>query len=93
MFMQKTINLKKAGILGILFFSMSPTVATADGIRENATSVQTVQQNVNIKGKVADSNGEPIIGASIRVKGLSAGVVSDLEGNFELQIPSGHRLL
>ena len=93
MFMQKTINLKKAGILGILFFSMSPTVATADGIRENATSVQTVQQNVNIKGKVADSNGEPIIGASIRVKGLSAGVVSDLEGNFELQIPSGHSTL
>ena len=89
--MKKTINLKKMGIFGMLFFSMSPTVVMAgnSNTARNAVSVQTIQQNVKITGTVIDGNGEPIIGANIRVAGSTTGVTSGLDGHFELQVPDG----
>ncbi|MBO6237856.1 MAG: SusC/RagA family TonB-linked outer membrane protein, partial [Bacteroidales bacterium] len=39
-----------------------------------------------IKGKVLDSNGEAIIGASVVVPGTTNGVITDLDGNFELRV-------
>ena len=41
------------------------------------------------KGKVLDSNGEPIVGASVFVPGTSNGVITDIDGNFEIRVPSG----
>lgn len=53
-------------------------------------SVQTVlQQGRTISGKVIDQNGEPIIGANVVVKGTSNGVITDVDGNFELRNASG----
>lgn len=53
-------------------------------------SVQTVlQQGRTISGKVTDQNGEPIIGANVVVKGTSNGVITDVDGNFELRNASG----
>ncbi|MCH3981773.1 MAG: carboxypeptidase-like regulatory domain-containing protein [Prevotella sp.] len=37
-----------------------------------------------MKGRVLDVNGEPIIGASVIVKGTSQGAVTDLDGNFSI---------
>ena len=37
-----------------------------------------------LKGKVVDQNGEAVIGASIQVKGTTAGVITDINGNYEL---------
>lgn len=44
------------------------------------------QQNkgITIKGKVLGTDGEPIIGVSVLVKGTSNGIVTDLEGNYTL---------
>src|SRR5688572_30484862 len=42
----------------------------------------------NISGKVTDANGETLPGASIGVKGLVAGTISDASGNFSLSIKS-----
>ena len=39
-----------------------------------------------IKGKVLDSNGEAIVGASVVVPGTTNGVITDLDGNFELRV-------
>ena len=46
----------------------------------------------SIKGKVVDANGEPIIGAGIVVVGTTNGAVSDLDGNFELNVKAGAEL-
>ena len=35
-----------------------------------------------IRGKVLDSNGEGIIGASVVVPGTTNGVITDIDGNF-----------
>lgn len=42
-----------------------------------------------IRGKVYDENGEALLGATIIVKGTTIGTTSDMEGNFNLQIPTG----
>ena len=42
-------------------------------------------QQITCKGNIADVSGEPIIGASVVVKGTSQGTVSDLDGNFTIQ--------
>lgn len=37
-----------------------------------------------MKGTIVDANGAPVIGATIRVKGTTMGVISDIDGNFTL---------
>ena len=46
-------------------------------------------QHLSITGKVTDKQGEPIIGASVLVKGTANGVITDLDGVFNLKdVPS-----
>lgn len=46
-------------------------------------------QNKTVSGIVIDGTGEPVIGASVLVKGTSNGVITDIDGNFTLQnVPS-----
>lgn len=43
-------------------------------------------------GKVVDSNGEPIIGASVIVKGTVIGVMTDIDGKFTIKAQNGATL-
>ena len=47
------------------------------------------QAQFTATGKVTDSKGEGLIGATIAVEGASVGTVTDADGNFRLQVPSG----
>ena len=53
-------------------------------------AVQAVQQSAVVKGQVTDKNGEPIIGATVKVKDAAAvGTVTDFDGDYELSdVPS-----
>ena len=46
-----------------------------------------------VKGVVTDDTGEPVIGASVKQKGLSMGVVTNIDGEFSLDIPDHATLL
>lgn len=51
-------------------------------------------QNMTVKGSVVDSQGEPIIGASVVEKGNNSnGVITDLEGQFSLTLRKGKRVV
>ena len=50
-------------------------------------------QNVSVQGTVTDENGESMIGVSVLVKGTNTGVITDLDGNFALSVPSGSTLV
>ncbi len=41
-----------------------------------------------VKGTVIDNEGEPVIGGSVRLKGGKIGVVTDIDGNFSLDVPN-----
>lgn len=42
-------------------------------------------QEVTLKGIVKDSNGEPLVGVSVQIKGTQNGTVTNLEGSFTLR--------
>lgn len=52
----------------------------------NAKTASAVVQKKTIKGKVIDAQGEAIIGANVRIKGTSIGTITDIDGNFTLEV-------
>ena len=57
-------------LLFLALMAVTSTIAMAQG---------------NVSGKVVDTTGEPIIGASVVVKATSVGTVTDLDGNYAIQ--------
>lgn len=45
-----------------------------------------------ITGTITDEHDEPLIGATIKVRGTNLGTVSDIDGNYELEVPQGAEL-
>ncbi len=44
---------------------------------------------VKVRGHVVDSDGEPVIGANIKAAGSAVIAVTDIEGNFNINVPVG----
>lgn len=45
-----------------------------------------------VKGVIADVNGEPLIGATVKVKGTQIATVTDFDGNYSIEAPEGSTL-
>lgn len=58
----------------------------------NATTGIEQQRNA-VTGHITDDNGDPVIGATIRVKGTNIATVSDIDGNFTINNPKGNTLV
>ena len=56
-------------------------------------SAAVTQQTMKVTGQVVDQNGEPLIGATVKVKGATSGAVTDLDGNFQLSVSGNATLL
>lgn len=56
------------------------------------SSLTFAQDGVLIRGSVTDESGEPLIGASVSVKGAAIGAVTDLDGKYSLMIPSNDKI-
>lgn len=57
-------------------------------------SLRIVQQTTKIKGTIVDyKTAEPIIGASVKVKGTKLAAITDIDGHFELNAPEGATLM
>ncbi len=50
-------------------------------------------QIIKVTGQVVDQQGEPLVGATIKVKDGTGGTVSDLDGNFQLDVPANATLV
>lgn len=58
-------------------------------IEKEANIHSTIQPDVQkITGKVVDTNGDPVIGASVKVSGTTQGTISDMNGDFVLNAPA-----
>jgi len=72
-------------LLGLL--ALTPAVY-AEG-NSNADQISMTQKNdIKVKGKVVDENGESLPGATVQEKGTTRGVITDIDGNFTLSVPS-----
>lgn len=75
-------------LFGMSFSNMVAAAGVGD-----ISSINSTQQVKKITGKVVDSAGEPIIGASIQVKGTGTGAVTDIDGKFSVNASSGSTLV
>ncbi len=92
---KRTLNAKSflaATALTTMFLggnALSANATTAQG----ATPKPLAEQQKNtVRGTVTDQAGEPIIGASIVIKGTTKGVVTDTEGRFSIDVSNGATL-
>lgn len=87
-------NMKKSLFaVYLLIGTMFSPVAVASDSANRSLDTHVSQQASIIKGTVLDSNGEPVIGASILVKGTSTGTITNLDGFFSLEAPIGSTLV
>lgn len=57
-------------------------------------SLPHVNQEINVKGKVIDEDGQPLPGASVKVKGISGnGISTNADGAFTLNVPNANATL
>ena len=69
-------------VVGGLAVSSAPAMAS-----------EAPNQNIKVSGQVVDTDGEPLIGATVRVKGSDTGVITDLDGNFQVDASANATLL
>lgn len=83
------------GITICLFTLVSGGICYASDInvKKIPIDVVSVQEQFKVTGVVYDGNGEVVIGATVRVKGTSIGVITDFEGNFILNVPNKNSVL
>lgn len=80
--MKQLKSLVKRAVPAILLLLCSTLYAQAQG------------NGIDVRGTVVDNAGEPLIGASVIVKGnASQGTVTDFDGNFQLKVPSEQTVL
>ena len=61
--------------------------------REYLLETKSVLQPVTITGTVTDENGEPLPGVSISIKGTTRGTVTDLDGNYAIEVKDPSAML
>lgn len=72
-----------------------PGVAMADQANATTTAVQAVAQKGvqrTITGLITEPNGDPVIGATILVKGTGRGTTTNIDGKFSIKIADGEEL-
>jgi hypothetical protein len=72
-------------------FYVQPSTETMSGVSENNFQLQPQVTKRIISGVVTDTHGEPLIGAN--VKAGNSGTITDIEGNFVLEITNRDQLL
>lgn len=75
------------GLAAALFSLPAMAETVVGGVK--SPNPQEVQQTRNVTGQVLDENGEPMIGVSVLVKGTTVGAITDFDGNFKLNAPTG----
>lgn len=77
-------------LLGLLTL-VTATYAEGIGNADRMSVLQTGE--ITVKGKVVDENGESLPGATVQQKGTTHGVVTDMDGNFSIVVPSDATLV
>ena len=63
-----------------------------DGMAVSPITQEVLQNSVKITGKVVDVQGEPVSGATVMEKGTTNGIITDVDGNFTLNVSPNRKL-
>ena len=82
-----------AGQTGLSFHRVNEYIQIRKGSSEIESVTEVIKQLATITGRVTDENGEPLIGATVVIKGTTNGVITDIDGRFSLDVDEGETLL
>ncbi|MCF8359301.1 MAG: TonB-dependent receptor [Prolixibacteraceae bacterium] len=77
-------------LLGLLAF-VPATFAEGTGNTDQMLNTQT--NNITVKGKVVDEAGESLPGTTVQQQGTTNGVITNIDGNFSISVPSDATLI
>ena len=82
---------KKKNLLLFLAATSASFVQAALPVHTSfAAGIENVQEKGHtfVKGRVIDSEGNPLVGVTVQIEGTSYGVITDADGNYILEFPS-----
>lgn len=74
---------KKAGMMRLIILSLLAILLVSGNV---------FAQNINIRGKVVDKSGEPLIGVTVVIQGTRTGVATELDGTYSISAPANAAL-
>ena len=82
---------QRVTLVASLMFGLYPVFGAHvyAAVNEQQSVMQTLKK---VKGKVVDTLGEPLIGVNVSVVGQTGGTITDIDGNYSLDIPAGAKL-
>ncbi|WP_215224397.1 SusC/RagA family TonB-linked outer membrane protein [Echinicola shivajiensis] len=82
-------------LMGLLSAHQFPNLQATPVADPHLKSAIAIPQSaeVTVSGTVVGEDGEPIPGVSVIVKGTAMGVATDLDGKFNLEVPSSESIL
>lgn len=87
---QVILNQKDKDVLQVVTELLEGTGCTYQ-VNDNYIVITSLQKGdvKKVQGTVKDAAGEPVIGATVMVKGTNNGTITDFDGNFVLDAPEG----
>jgi len=79
--------------LPLTYAIVQSTIVIKPKAGSNIAEVMELPVPIKITGKVVDDQGQPLMGASVKVKGTTAGTVTDINGAFNIDVPENGILL
>lgn len=79
-------------LLASLMIACGAPVALTSGQNQSGFTAMA-QSNGKVTGTVTDANGEPLIGATVMVKGTKVGTATDVDGKFSIKAAPGSTLV
>ena len=78
---KKVVQLTRLVVLGCLLLSLGVTSFAQGG------------KGITVTGTVLDSDGLPVIGAAVTIKGTTLGAAAGVDGDFTLTVPDENAIL
>ena len=78
-------GLRNSSFVALMACGLGATPAIA--ATYEASAVEATQQTTKVKGTVVDKESIPVIGATVLVEGTQTGVITDIDGNFSIDVP------
>lgn len=76
-----------------MLLMITPIMMAGTDLNEDQSVTLDRVQDVRVKGVVKDQNGEPLAGVNVVIKGTTTGVISGIDGEFEITVPDRNAVL
>lgn len=76
-----------------LLVALSLACGTPSVLVDSQVGFTAVAQTMKATGVITDASGEPLIGATVMLKGTKRGVTTDVNGHFSIDAPNGSTLI